>query len=221
MTKSLLKSGLGALALGLALGLPGGVAAAQTGGGQAAETPAQPGPAVKRIRAFYDALLHSMKNAKTLGVKGRYKTLEPAVDAAFDFETMTKLTVGPDWQSMPAAGRKALVAAFRRMTIADYAHNFDGYEGEDFTVDPNVRDHGGDEIVSSKMTMPGKDAIPFVYRMRKTADGDWKIIDIYLNGYVSEVATRRADFASTLKSGGASALAQKLNTISDNELSGK
>lgn len=220
MTRPLRTVSLGALAVALALGMPG-LAAAQTDSTQKAETPAQPNPAVKRIRTFYDALLHSMKNADKLGVKGRYKTLEPAVDAAFDFETMTKLTVGPQWQSMSAADHKMLIAAFRRMTIADYARNFDGYNGENFTVDPDVREHNGDEIVSSKMTVAGQQPIPFVYRMRKTADGEWKIIDIFLNGYVSEVATRRSDFASTLKSGGAKALTEKLNAISDSELSGK
>jgi phospholipid transport system substrate-binding protein len=52
------------------------------------------------------------------------------------------------------------------------------------------------------------------------AHGGWKIDDILLNGYVSEVATKRSDFAATLKSGGASGLAQKLNTVSDNLLKG-
>ena len=48
--------------------------------------------------------------------------------------------------------------------------------------------------------------------------GRWKIVDIFLNGYVSEVATRRADFASTLKSGGARALAAKLNALTEKTL---
>ena len=51
------------------------------------------------------------------------------------------------------------------MTIADYAHNFDGYSGEASSVDPKVQERSGDKIVSTKMTAPGKAAIPFVYRM--------------------------------------------------------
>jgi len=208
MTKSFLTACLATLFLSLAV--PGPAAAA----------PAGPDPAVTTVRAFYDALLDSMKHAKALGIKGRYKKLEPAVDAAFDFPVMTRLAVGPQWQSMSDADHKTLTAAFQRMTIADYAHNFDGYNGEDFVVDPQVRERAGDKIVSSKMVVKGQDPIPFVYRMRNSGNG-WKIIDIFLNGYVSEVATKRADFASTLKSGGATALAQKLNAMSDRELAGK
>jgi phospholipid transport system substrate-binding protein len=55
--------------------------------------------------------------------------------------------------------------------------------------------------------------------MREAAGG-WKIIDVFLNGYVSELAMRRSDFASTLASGGAPALVAKMNQISDGLLSG-
>ena len=219
MTKTSLKACL--IVFALALTAPG-LAIAQPGTGGAAATAVAPltDPAAKQIRAFYDALLDSMKHAKEVDVNGRYRKLQPAVDATFDFATMTERTVGPDWAGMPQADRDALTEAFRRMTIADYAHNFDGYGGEAFVVEPNVRERAGDKIVTTQMTIPDKAPIPFVYRLNKTKDG-WKIADVFLNGYVSEVATRRADFASTLKSGGASALAAKLNTLTDKLLSGQ
>lgn len=207
------------MAVLMAPGLPG-VALAQTShAAPATATVGQVDPAAKQIESFYDALLYSMKHAKTLGVSGRYKKLAPAADAAFDFPTMTKMTIGPDWQSMSQANQAALIAAFRRLTVADYARNFDDYNGEQFVVDPKVQERNGSKIVSSKMTAPGKAPIPFVYRMEKTADG-WQIIDVYLNGYISEVATRRADFASTLKSGGAPALIKKIDVLTDNMLKG-
>jgi phospholipid transport system substrate-binding protein len=176
-------------------------------------------PAAKQVQTFYDALLKSMKNAKALGVSGRYKLLEPAVNASFDFTTMTKMIVGPDWDTMSPADRKSVADAFGRFTIANYAQNFDGYSGEQFIIDPNVQERSGDKVVSTKMTQQGKAPIPFLYRM-DNASGSWKIIDVYLNGYVSEVATRRADFASTLKSGGASALTQKLKSMADKAMKG-
>lgn len=218
MNKTTLKVCL--IALALAAGDPSLAGAAAAPAATAAPVPPAPvqlDPGAKQIRAFYDVLLDSMKHAKELGVTGRYKKLEPVVDATFDFPTMTKMTVGPDWATMPDADRKTLTDAFRRMTIADYAHNFDGYSGEAFTVDPTVQERAGNKIVRTEMTAPGKPPIPFVYRMALGKDG-WKIVDIYLSGYVSEVATRRADFASTLKSGGAAALTQKLNALTDKTL---
>ena len=212
-----------AFALALALAGTPVIAQAAPQAGAVAPATAQAAlndPAAQQIRGFYDALLDSMKHAKALGIQGRYKKLQPAIDTAFDFADMTKMTVGPQWTAMPDADKTLLTDAFRRMTIADYAHNFDGYGGETFIVDPKVVERSGDKLVSSKMVLPGKDPIPFVYRMTKTAKG-WQIVDIFLNGYVSEVATRRADFASTLKSGGAKALAAKLNALTDKTLKGQ
>lgn len=211
MIKTMLKACLTALVL--AAGIPNLTALAAAAG-----APAQLDPGAGQIRAFYDTLFDSMKHAKQLGVTGRYKKLAPVVDATFDFPAMTKMTVGPGWETIPEADRQALTDAFRRMTIADYAHNFDDYNGEAFIVDPNVQEQTDSKIVRTQMTVPAKAPIPFVYRMTRSKGG-WKIADVYLNGFVSEVAVRRADFASTLKSGGAAALAQKLNAITDKTLS--
>jgi phospholipid transport system substrate-binding protein len=53
-----------------------------------------------------------------------------------------------------------------------------------------------------------------MYRMRDTGSG-WKVIDVYYNGGISQVATQRSDFASTLSSGGAKALVAKLDSLTD------
>jgi phospholipid transport system substrate-binding protein len=192
-----------------------GLASAGSSAAPAIPAPASD-PAARQINAFHGTLVETMKQAKELGVQGRYKKLEPAVDAAFDFPAMTQTIVGPSWTSMSPGDRAKIIDAFRRMTIANYAKNFDGYSGEQFVTSPQVQERGGDKIVATQMTSPGKSPIPFIYRMGNSHG--WKIKDIFLNGYVSEVATRRSDFASTLKSGGASALVEKLNALTDNLL---
>jgi len=176
-------------------------------------------PAARKIESFYATLLDTMKRGHELGVKGRYQAMAPAVDATFDLPTMIKFIVGTGWSTMSDADHKALAEAFRRMTIANYAGNFDSFNGQRFDVDPNVQTKGTDRFVQSTLVPKGDNPIPFIYRMRDMG-GDWKAIDIYLNGYVSELATRRSDFASTLASGGASALVKKLNELADNALAG-
>jgi ABC-type transporter MlaC component len=42
-------------------------------------------------------------------------------------------------------------------------------------------------------------------------DTSWQIRDVYLAGTISELATRRSDFAATLRSGGIEALILRLN----------
>jgi phospholipid transport system substrate-binding protein len=43
------------------------------------------------------------------------------------------------------------------------------------------------------------------YLMRK-ADDRWRIIDVYLNGTISEMAARRSEYSAVLSQGGTSAL---------------
>jgi phospholipid transport system substrate-binding protein len=170
-------------------------------------------PAATQIQSFYDALLDSMKQGKALGVNGRYNKLKPVIERTYNLPLMTSLVVGPGWSSVSAGDQQALITAFERMTVANYAKNFDSYSGEKFTVDPEVQTRGIDKVVQSKL-VTGNQTIPFNYRMRQ-ADGAWKVVDVYLNGFVSELATRRSDFGSTLASGGAPALIQKINALAD------
>src|SRR5215475_1433274 len=81
-------------------------------------------PAAKQIAAFDDALLESMKQAKQLGVSGRYNKLKPVVEKTFDLDAMTSAAVGSSFATLPAADQKNPVTAFERMTVASYAHNF-------------------------------------------------------------------------------------------------
>ncbi|HEY5048264.1 MAG TPA: ABC transporter substrate-binding protein [Rhizomicrobium sp.] len=184
---------------------------------RAADTTAD--PAAQQIQTFYASLLETMKHGPELGVQGRYKALAPAIDRVYGLPIMMQLIVGPSWSTMAEADRTVLLAAFRRMTVADYASNFDKFSGEQFEVDPTVQQRGGDKIVQTKLIPSGAKPVSLVYRMREQS-GNWKVIDVYLAGYVSQAALKRSDFASTLASGGPIALAAKINSIADNALAG-
>jgi len=45
--------------------------------------------------------------------------------------------------------------------------------------------------------------------------GSWQIADVYLNGTISELATRRSEFASILRTRGINGLIAMLNTKAD------
>jgi phospholipid transport system substrate-binding protein len=201
----------GALALTIAL-------AAFVPAAQAAD-PAITDPAAKQVETFHAALLDVMKRGPQLGMMGRDRALEPAIDSAFDFPTMLPFIVGPNWASMSDADHKSLIAAFRRLTLANYASNFDSYDGQRFTMDPNVIQRGSDRIVQTTLIPKGEKPVPLLYRMRQAGE-TWKVIDIFLEGYVSELATRRSDFSATIATGGASALIKKMNDLADSLLAG-
>ncbi len=168
-------------------------------------------PAAARVEAFDQALIETMKAGPTLGAKGRARKLAPAVDAAFDMPTMTRFAVGPKWSEMTPAQQGALTAAFTRLTVANYAHNFDSFSGERFDLDPNVQTRGADRIVQSRLIPPHDKPVALIYRMRQTAQG-WKIIDVYYDG-ISQLTTRRSDFAQPVASGGAAGLLGHLDAL--------
>jgi phospholipid transport system substrate-binding protein len=171
-------------------------------------------PAVNTIKGFYDTLLSVMQQAKTLGIKGRYEKLDPAVHKAFNLPLMTRLSVGPDWVKLDPEEQKSLTAAFSDLSVSTYASRFDGYSGEHFDVDPDPATTSGGVIVNTKLVQPKGDAVQLNYLMRD-GDAGWQILDVFLKGTVSELATRRSEFSAVLRRDGADALVRLIQNRAD------
>jgi phospholipid transport system substrate-binding protein len=171
-------------------------------------------PAVARIRMFYDVLVTVMKDAEKLGVRGRYEKLTPAIRSTFDLAAMTRIAVGPDWNSIPPEQQNALIEAFARMTIATYASRFDGFSGERFEVDPASETRSTGRLVKSRLIQSSGAPVTLNYFMRGS-DDSWKAVDVYLSGTISELATRRSEFGAIFKTGGAAALIESLRQQGD------
>jgi phospholipid transport system substrate-binding protein len=178
------------------------------------------GPAAKTIRGFYDVLIDTMKGGAKLGIQGRYNKLKPAIEAAFNLPAMTQFAVGPSWSKFSDADHKALTEAFERMTVSNYAKNFDSYNGQKFVVLPNVINRAPDKVVQSEMRPAKGDPIKFNNRMRDAGGGDWKVIDVFLAGFTSQLALRRSEFSDTVAKDGASGLIEKMNKVADNTMKG-
>ena len=188
------------LALSLALTAPQMVAA------QAAD------PAAGTVQALQSGLLSIMRAGASAGMSGRARTIAPVVDRTFDIPLMTRLAVGPSWTGIAPKDQTSLVAAFRALTVAQYAKNFDGYAGERFVVTPQVETRGGDKLVRTALVQTGGGTEALNYRLRLSGS-EWKIIDVYYRNSISQLATRRADFARVLQTGGAPALIVHLNQL--------
>lgn len=173
---------------------------------------AEADPAAARIEVFDRALIETMKQGPALGAMGRYRKLAPVVEESFNLPVMTQFAVGPAWAGMSAADRQALVKAFTRLSVASYAHNFDRFGGERFTIDPKVETRGPDKIVQAHLIAGGK-TVNLIYRMRQSAAG-WRIVDVYYDN-ISQLTTRRSDFAAPLAAGGAKGLIAHLAATSD------
>jgi len=179
--------------------------------GRRAAAAADPGTApAALIERLYAVLLAVMKQAKKLSFDERYKRLAPAIEQAFDLGLMTRIAIGPAWAGLAANQQQRLSLAFARYTISNYANRFDDYGGERFEVSPKAAANPNGVIVDSRLVKPNGESVSLNYLLRQDAAGVWKIIDVYLSGTVSELATRRSEFSAVLQRGGADALVQMI-----------
>ena len=169
-------------------------------------------PARAPVQMLDDGLIAIMKGGSSLGTQGRIGKIGPIVDQTFDIPLITRLSVGPDWVKVAPADQTALVAAMRRMTVAQYASNFSSWSGHSFTIDPKIETRGADKLVRTTLSAPKDEAVPIAYRLRQSG-GKWRVIDVYYRNSISQLATRRADFAGVFAKGGAKALITHLDAL--------
>ena len=169
-------------------------------------------PATSTVKTLQDGLLSIMHAGGKAGVAGRSKMIAPVIDNSFDIPLMTRLAVGPPWTGFSAGEKQDLVVGFRSLTIAQHAKNFDGFSGQHFEVTPQVQTRGTDKLVRTKLVSSKGSSESLNYRLRQSG-GKWKIIDVYYRNSISQLATRRSDFATVIKKGGAPALIGHLNRL--------
>lgn len=186
---------LAGLALCAGLALPAQRAAAVPNSGGAAT-----------VQAFYSTLLDTMRYGPQLGAQGRYAKLAPAITQSFDIPFMTRLAVGPDWNTLNPAQQAQVTQAFSRYVVAVWAERFNKYDGEQLRVTGEEASPAGTVILSQIVDSAGQPT-NINYLMR-----DNKIADIYLDGTISELATRRSEFGSILRTQGINGLIQALNS---------
>jgi phospholipid transport system substrate-binding protein len=153
------------------------------------------------VEKFHDTLIENMKNGKALGFDGRAAKLQPVVDEVFDIPAMARISSGGGWAKMTPAVQADVIAAFSAFTIASYAGNFASWDGESFvTKEQGAADKRGNVLIDTRLNAKGIPPVQFNYRLHQV-DGVWKVFDIYLEGAISQLAMRRAEFAAVLARG--------------------
>jgi len=174
---------------------------------------AAPSSSGETVQGLYDALLNTMKNGRTLGQSGRVTQLAPVIRRSFDIASMARLSVGPSWAGLTEAQRQQVSESFGRYISAIYADRFDSYDGQKLEVTGEQPAPSG-VMVRSRIIKADGEPVRVDYMMRR-GDDSWLIFDIYLDGAISEVATRRSEFAAILKNKGIEGLIAALNRKAD------
>jgi phospholipid transport system substrate-binding protein len=163
------------------------------------------------IDGFHATLLNVMKEARTLGPQGRFARIEPEVAQRFDIPLMIALATGSHWRSASPADRQRLEKAFRNFSAANYAAQFSDFSGESFETIGVQAGPRNTQLVRTLLHRPADKPVAITYVTRAT-DKTWRIVDLLVDDGISELAVRRSEYSSILKSGGVDGLVRVLES---------
>ncbi len=171
--------------------------------------------AEKPVVAFQNGLIQVMKDAEKLGVKGRYKALRPLVLDNFNMPFMGALAAGRAWKSATDDQKKRFVAAFERSSVATLATLFDGYSNETFERVGERPGPQGIVFVDTVLHLTDPtDQVQLTYVAKEFSDG-WHLIDVIVDGGISELKVRISEYKKTINESGMEGLIKLLENKAD------
>jgi phospholipid transport system substrate-binding protein len=136
--------------------------------------------------------------------------LQGPVVQAFDLGFIAQRAAGPAWTSFTDPQKKRYVEVFTRYSVAQHASRFKKFGGERFEV-VGSDDVGRGYVRVRTQLVSSSERVQLDYLLSPRAGG-WRIVDVFAKGTISEVATRRADFAPVIQSQGAEGLIRALES---------
>ena len=126
---------------------------------------------------------------------------------------------GPYWRAASADQRKRLIEAFRKMSVSSVATLFEGYDGESFRVLRERETQGRTVLVDTEIVRTDDDPIGITY-VTAEIKGRWWVLDVIVDGGISELKTRRSEYLKLLKEGGPEKLIAALEAQADHLITG-
>ena len=110
------------------------------------------------------------------------KLVDLKVMPVIDFKKMTSMAVGKHWRSASSEQKNKLMKVFRKLLLLTYSGAIRFADKADMTILPLRRDpNDTNVVVKTRVTVPGRQAVPINYRLRKTELG-WRIFDLNVLG---------------------------------------
>jgi phospholipid transport system substrate-binding protein len=182
-------------------------------GGVAAQ-PAVAGGATEAMKHTIDEVLTTIrdKELKQPGkVEERRQRLEQIVGDRFDYQEMSRRSLGAPWNTLSDKDKQEFVALFQTLLTNSYADKIESYSGEGVKYINERTENEYAEVRTKVLT--GKVEIPLDYRLLNKG-GDWRVYDVVVDG-VSLVNNYRGQFSKILRSSTYADLVDQLRKKSD------
>ena len=150
------------------------------------------------VRRMADDVIGVLKDKSLSGDPKRHR-IEQIVYAGIDFETLCRLVLARNWARFSADEQARFENEFKEHLSVTYGKSVDSYKNETLSILSDREEARGDWTVKTRVNRGGgPDDIMVDYRLRQ-ANGEWKIIDVIVEG-VSLVSNFRSQFQDLLSS---------------------
>ncbi|THJ22778.1 MAG: ABC transporter substrate-binding protein [Nitrospira sp. CG24E] len=182
--------------------------------GVVAVQPATAGGATDAMKHTIDEVLTTIRD-KELKQSGkaeeRRQKLEQIVGDRFDYQEMSRRSLGAPWSTLSDKDKQEFVALFQTLLTNSYADKIESYSGEGVKYINERTENDYAEVRTKVLT--GKVEIPLDYRLLNKG-GDWRVYDVVVDG-VSLVNNYRGQFSKILRSSSYADLVDQLRKKSD------
>jgi phospholipid transport system substrate-binding protein len=156
---------------------------------------AETGGPKQSIEAQVNKLLGVLNNKAQTDKVAKEKEIWEIVNGIFDYDELSRLTMGRNWKKLNPAQQKEFPELFSKVLGNVYMDRIMAYTSEKVVFDDNVGVTDGKAVIKSRIVTSDKE-IPIDYRMVENA-GKWKVYDVVIEG-VSLVSNYRSQFNSIL-----------------------
>lgn len=158
------------------------------------------------VEDLQDGITGIMELTGNSDFNARVARLCPILDSVMAMQFQSARTVGARaWNKWDATQRDRYSEHYRAYLCALYADRFSESSGQSFHIVGERPGPRGALMILTEVRAAGMVPVAIDYVMRQQ-DSRWRIVDIFLDGTVSEVALRRSEFSSILRDKGFDAL---------------
>ena len=170
-----------------------------------------PDALIKKVMEDVLTIVRQDKDIQSGNTKKAIDLVEAKVLPHFNFQRMTALAMGRDWNKASPEQKKRLSDEFRTLLVRTYSNALTGYRDQTIRYKPSKMQSGDtDVLVKTEIVQPGSKPVQLDYSLEMQSDG-WKVYDVIVAG-ISLVTNYRDTFNQEVRSNGIDGLVQMLST---------
>lgn len=175
---------------------------------------------IKKVTEEVLTIVRQDKDIQSGNARKAIELVEAKVLPHFNFQRMTALSMGREWNKANPEQKARLTDEFKTLLVRTYSNALTGYRDQTIRFKPTRMPEGaGDVVVRTEILQPGSKPIQLDYALEKKEDG-WKVHDVIVAG-VSLVTNYRDTFTQEVRANGVEGLIQMLATKNKQLESGK